>query len=150
MTTPAPLLSIRDLEVSYGSVRAVKGLSLDVFEGEVVTLMGANGAGKTSTLCAISGLIPYQGSIVYHGQDMRRTPPDRIVSMGISHVPEGRGIFSNLTEHENLRLAAWIRKDAKGVLEDFEKVYSIFPRLRDRRKQPGGTLSGGEQQMLAV
>ncbi|HBA82880.1 MAG TPA: ABC transporter ATP-binding protein [Verrucomicrobia bacterium] len=145
-----PLLSIKNLNVAYGSVRAVSGISLDVYEGEIVTLMGANGAGKSSTLCAISGLVPYSGAITYQGQSLRKMSPDRLVGMGMAHVPEGRGIFSNLTVHENLRLAAWTQKDAGKIREDFARVFALFPRLRDRQRQAGGTLSGGEQQMLAV
>jgi branched-chain amino acid transport system ATP-binding protein len=144
------LLSVQDLVISYGSIRAVKGISFDVYEGEIVTLIGANGAGKSSTLRAISGVVPYKGSITYQGQDLRRVPPDKIVAMGIAQVPEGRGIFGNLNVKENLKLATWQRKDKAEIERDYERVYSIFPRLKERLGQLGGTLSGGEQQMLAV
>jgi branched-chain amino acid transport system ATP-binding protein len=144
------LLSVQDLVISYGSIRAVKGISFDVYEGEIVTLIGANGAGKSSTLRAISGVVPYKGSIIYQGQDLRKVPPDKIVAMGIAQVPEGRGIFGNLNVKENLKLATWQRKDKAEIERDYERVYSIFPRLKERLGQLGGTLSGGEQQMLAV
>jgi branched-chain amino acid transport system ATP-binding protein len=136
--------------VSYGAIQAVKGISFDVHEGEIVTLIGANGAGKSSTLRAISGVAPYTGQITYQGQDLRRVPPDRIVALGIAQVPEGRGIFGNLTVMENLRLATWQRKDKAEIARDYERVFGIFPRLKERRNQLGGTLSGGEQQMLSV
>jgi branched-chain amino acid transport system ATP-binding protein len=144
------VLSVQDLNISYGNIRAVKGISFDVREGEIVTLIGANGAGKSSTLRAISGVIPYKGKISYRNQDLHKIPADRIVAMGIAQVPEGRGIFGNLTVHENLKLATWQRKDRAEIARDFERVFSIFPRLKDRLIQLGGTLSGGEQQMLAV
>jgi len=115
-----------------------------------VTLIGANGAGKSSTLRAISGLIPYTGKILYKGQELRKISADKIVGMGIAQVPEGRGIFGNLTVLENLKLATWQRKDKPEIARDFERVFGIFPRLQERRNQLGGTLSGGEQQMLAV
>jgi len=150
MSAKPPLLEVKDLEVSYGSLRAVKGISLEVHEGEIVTLMGANGAGKSSILSALSGLTPFRGTVLFDGQDLRRVPADRIVARGMAHVPEGRGIFGDLTVRENLRLAAWIRRDREGIRADTERVLDRFPRLRDRLEQPGGTLSGGEQQMLAV
>jgi branched-chain amino acid transport system ATP-binding protein len=150
MSAKPPLLEVKDLEVSYGSLRAVKGISLEVHEGEIVTLMGANGAGKSSILSALSGLTPFRGTVLFDGQDLRRVPADRIVARGMAHVPEGRGIFGDLTVRENLRLATWIRRDREGVRADTERVLDRFPRLRDRLEQPGGTLSGGEQQMLAV
>ncbi|HNS63479.1 MAG TPA: ABC transporter ATP-binding protein [Anaerolineaceae bacterium] len=125
-------------------------MSFDVHEGEIVTLIGANGAGKSSTLRAISGLIPYTGKILYKGQELRKISADKIVGMGIAQVPEGRGIFGNLTVLENLKLATWQRKDKPEIARDFERVFGIFPRLQERRNQLGGTLSGGEQQMLAV
>lgn len=146
-----PLLAVEDLWVSYGNIRAVQGISLRVEEGQVVTLIGANGAGKSSTLRAISGLVPIErGRIVYAGSDLRGVPPHRIVERGIAHVPEGRGIFANLTVLENLRLATWGRRDAAGVAADLERVFAILPRLAERRHQLAATLSGGEQQMLAV
>lgn len=144
------LLSIKDLFVSYGNIKAVKGISFDVHEGEIVTLIGANGAGKSSTLRAISGMVPYSGQITYKGNDLRKMEADKIVALGIAQVPEGRGIFGNLTVMENLKLATWQRKDKPEIECDFERVFSIFPRLKERSNQLGGTLSGGEQQMLAV
>ena len=144
------VLSVRDLWISYGNISAVKGISFEVCEGEIVTLIGANGAGKSSTLRGISGLLPYKGNIVYRGQDLRNTSADRIVGLGIAQVPEGRGIFGNLTVLENLKLATWQRKDKAEIPKDYERVFSIFPRLKERQSQLGGTLSGGEQQMLAV
>jgi branched-chain amino acid transport system ATP-binding protein len=144
------LLSIEDLRVSYGSIQAVKGVSFDVREGEMVTLVGANGAGKSSTLRAISGMIPYEGAISYRGRDLKGIPSHRIASMGIAHVPEGRGIFGNLTVRENLRLATWHRRDKPEIAKDYRRVFDLFPVLRERGDQSGGTLSGGEQQMLAV
>lgn len=150
MSDDAVLLSVRELTISYGNIKAVKGISFDVHEGEIVTLIGANGAGKSSTLRGISGLVPYHGTILYRGRDLKKVPADKIVAMGIAQVPEGRGIFGNLTVMENLKLATWQRKDKAEVAKDFERVFSIFPRLKDRQGQLGGTLSGGEQQMLAV
>jgi branched-chain amino acid transport system ATP-binding protein len=145
-----PVLSVHDLNVAYGAIQAVRGISFDVGEGEIVTLIGANGAGKSSTLRAISGVAPYTGRISYRGQDLRRIPADRIVAAGLAQVPEGRGIFGNLTVLENLKLATWQRKDKAGLRKDYERVFTIFPRLNERKNQLGGTLSGGEQQMLAV
>ncbi|HAL16280.1 MAG TPA: ABC transporter ATP-binding protein [Anaerolineaceae bacterium] len=143
-------LSIRDLSVSYGNIKAVKNISFDVMEGEIVTLIGANGAGKSSTLRAISGMLPYTGQIMYKGASLAKIPADKIVGMGIAQVPEGRGIFGSLTVLENLKLATWQRKDKAEVAKDYERVFAIFPRLEERKVQLGGTLSGGEQQMLAV
>jgi branched-chain amino acid transport system ATP-binding protein len=144
------LLEVRDLVVAYDGIRALQGVSFTVLKGEIVTLIGANGAGKTSILRAVSGLVDYSGSIVFEGQDLKRVPAHRIVGLGIAQVPEGRGIFGNLTVLENLRLATWQRADKGEIETDFERVFQTFPRLRERRHQPGGTLSGGEQQMLAV
>jgi len=144
------VLSVQDLNISYGNIRAVKGISFDVREGEIVTLIGANGAGKSSTLRAISGIIPYKGTINYRQHDLHKVPADKIVAMGIAQVPEGRGIFGNLTVRENLKLATWQRKDKAEIGRDYERVYAVFPRLQERLNQLGGTLSGGEQQMLAV
>jgi branched-chain amino acid transport system ATP-binding protein len=146
----APQLEVHDLEVHYDGIRALHGVSFTVHPGEIVTLVGANGAGKTSVLRAISGLTPYTGTVRFEGRDLRRVPAHRIVGLGIAHVPEGRGIFGNLTVRENLRLATWQRSDRSAIEADFERVLGIFPRLRERLQQPGGTLSGGEQQMLAV
>ena len=143
-------LSIQDLSVSYGNIKAVKNISFDVMEGEIVTLIGANGAGKSSTLRAISGMLPYSGQIMYKGTSLAKIPVDKIVGMGIAQVPEGRGIFGSLTVLENLKLATWQRKDKAEVAKDYERVFAIFPRLEERKVQLGGTLSGGEQQMLAV
>jgi branched-chain amino acid transport system ATP-binding protein len=143
-------LEVRDLEVHYDGIRALHGVSFTVLKGEIVTLIGANGAGKTSILRAVSGLTPYAGSIVFEGQDLKRIPAHQIVALGIAHVPEGRGIFGNLTVRENLRLATWQRTDKGEIEADYDRVFAIFPRLMERRDQPGGTLSGGEQQMLAV
>lgn len=144
------LLEVKDLDIAYGNIQAVKGISFEVYEGEIVTLIGANGAGKSSTLRGISGLVPYKGSITYRGQDLQRIPADKIVGLGIAQVPEGRGIFGNLTVKENLKLATWSRKDKDEIERDYERVFTIFPRLKERMSQQSGTLSGGEQQMLAV
>jgi branched-chain amino acid transport system ATP-binding protein len=146
-----PLLEVRELEVQYGAVRALRGVSFAVDEGEVVTLIGANGAGKTTTLRAISGLVAASaGSVRYGGRDLRGIPAHRLVRDGLVHVPEGRIIFGNLTVQENLDLAVWWRRDRAEVRADLDRVFRMFPRLAERRRQAGGTLSGGEQQMLAV
>jgi branched-chain amino acid transport system ATP-binding protein len=144
------LLSVCNLNVTYGSINAVKGVSFDVDQGEIVTLIGANGAGKSSILRAISGIIPYKGSINYKGDDLKQIAADTIVARGIAQVPEGRGIFGNLTVLENLKLATWQRKDKNKIARDYERVFDLFPRLAERKRQLGGMLSGGEQQMLAV
>jgi branched-chain amino acid transport system ATP-binding protein len=143
-------LAIEDLKVSYGDIHAVKGISFEVRRGEIFTLIGANGAGKTSTLRAISGLLRHGGCVRLDGRELSDVAPDRIVGLGIAHVPEGRGIFGNLTVLENLRLGAWVRSDRKAVARDLDRILSVLPRLRERGAQPAGTLSGGEQQMLAV
>jgi branched-chain amino acid transport system ATP-binding protein len=143
------ILSVSHLHVYYGSIRAVDDISFEVVRGEIVTLIGANGAGKSSILRAISGLIPYKGTITYSGMDLNNVRADRIVGAGIAHVPEGRGIFGNLTVLENLKLAAWLRHDKPKTSEDMEHIFDLFPRLKERTKQLGGMLSGGEQQMLA-
>lgn len=145
-----PLLEIRDLSVAYGNIAAVKGISFSVDQGEVVALIGANGAGKSSTLRALSGMVPFDGDVLLQGKSLRGVPAHRIVGMGVAHVPEGRGIFGNLTVLENLTLATWQRRDKDGIKNDFERIFSIFPRLQERRTQQSGTLSGGEQQMLAI
>ena len=143
------ILSIKDLKVSYGGIEAVKGISFDVRQGEIVTLIGANGAGKSSTLRSISGLVkPSGGSISFEGQDITGKNPTDIVKQGVTLVPEGRRIFADLTVLENLRIGAYLRHD--DLKDDIEWVYSLFPRLKERSWQAGGTLSGGEQQMLAV
>ncbi len=147
----ADLLTVEDLYVSYGSIEALHGISLTVRPGEIVTLIGANGAGKSTLLRSISGIVPTQkGRILLDGEDLRKVPAHRIVEMGVAHVPEGRGIFANLTVTENLKLATWIRKDKNKLDDDYERVFTTFPRLKERRDQLAGTLSGGEQQMLAV
>jgi len=150
MSSKELLLSVAGLYVSYDSIAAVKDISFDVLQGDIVALIGANGAGKSSILRAISGLVPYTGAIAYAGKDLKNIAPDQIVAAGIAQVPEGRGIFGNLTVLENLKLAAWQRRDKAGIASDLEHVFELFPRLRERRRQLGGMLSGGEQQMLAV
>ena len=144
------MLSIENLTIAYGNIKAVDNISLEVNEGEIVTLIGANGAGKSSTLRAISGIVPYSGLIRYRHQDLRGVAAHRIVAMGMAQVPEGRGIFGNLTVMENLKLATWQRKDRGEIAKDYERAFGIFPQLEKRKDQQGGTLSGGEQQMLAV
>lgn len=145
------LLSVSNLEVYYGHIRALKGISLHVDEGEIVALIGANGAGKSTTLRAISHLIPVQaGSVLYDGKNLLELEPHDIVKLGVAHVPEGRRIFGNLTVMENLKLAAYNRTDKSEIARDFEKIFALFPRLAERKDQAGDTLSGGEQQMLAV
>lgn len=144
------LLEVKDLTVSYGGINAVKGISFLVHEGDIVTLLGANGAGKTSTLHSVSGITPYNGDILFKGQNLRKVPAHSIVGLGIAQVPEGRGIFGNLTVMENLTISTWQRKDRSNIKADMEYVFDLFPRLKERIKQPGGTLSGGEQQMLAL
>ena len=144
------LLEIKDLWVHYGRAEAVRGISMEVEEGSIVTLIGANGAGKTSTLDALSGTLPYGGDVIYRGKSLRNVQAHKIVASGIAHVPEGRGIFGNLTVTENLRIATWHRRDKEGIERDLARVFDLFPRLKERRGQPGGTLSGGEQQMLAL
>jgi len=143
-------LAIENLTVSYGDIHAVKGISFEVRQGEIFTLIGANGAGKSSTLRALSGLLRFGGSVRLEGKELRGLPPEKIVALGLSHVPEGRGIFGNLTVKENLHLGAWIRKDRRAVAEDLDRILGTLPRLKERLLQPAGTLSGGEQQMLAV
>ncbi len=145
------LLEISNLDVHYGAIHALRGVSLSVDEGKIVTLLGCNGAGKSTTLRAISGLIrPTAGEILFDGEPLTKVPPQVIVSRGIGHVPEGRGIFANFTVEENLRLGAFIRKDPAGVRDDMQRVLDLLPRVRERLKQNAGTLSGGEQQMLAI
>lgn len=145
------ILEVKDLHVSYGAIKAVKGISFYVNEGEIVTLIGANGAGKSTTLRTISGLeLPVSGSVTYIGREISNMPPHKIVELGISHVPEGRRIFANLSVIDNLRLGANLRKDAEGIKKDIKRVFELFPRLEERQNQLAGTLSGGEQQMLAV
>jgi branched-chain amino acid transport system ATP-binding protein len=144
------ILSINDIEVSYGQIAALHGITLDVQTGEIVTLIGANGAGKTTTLRTISGLLkPKTGSVSFNGADITGMKPHLVTARGVSHVPEGRGIFANLTVHDNLELGAYLRKD-KVQESEYERVFTLFPVLKDRIKQNAGTLSGGEQQMLAI
>lgn len=145
-----PMLEIRDLAVNYGAIRALHGLNIKVNQGEIVTLIGSNGAGKTTTLRAISGLVDSQGSTRFQGREIRGMPPHEIVKLGVVHSPEGRGVFSNMTVSENLDLGAFVRKDHAQVKKDREHALSLFPRLRERLAQYAGTLSGGEQQMLAM
>jgi branched-chain amino acid transport system ATP-binding protein len=146
------LLEVRDLEVYYGNIRALNGISFGVDEGEIVCIIGANGAGKSTTLRTISRLVPARaGSMIYKGKDLRKYSPEKVVSeLGISHVPEGRHIFGNLTVMENLQLATYARKDKGGIEKDYKRVFALFPRLEERKNQRSETLSGGEQQMLAV
>ena len=145
------MLSVKDIDVYYGNIHALKGLSLEVNEGEIVTLIGANGAGKSTLLKTLSGLLkPKSGSIHYLNSSIVGKPAQSIVKSGISHVPEGRRVFANMTVEENLELGAFTRKDKIGIAEDLSKIYETFPRLLERRKQLSGTLSGGEQQMLAM
>ena len=145
------MLEIENLEVGYGTIKALHGVSLRVNQGSIVTVIGANGAGKSTTLRAISGLIKARGGKVrYDGEDITNLPPHAIVARGLCHVPEGRMVFANLTVEENLRMGAYLRKDKPGVAADMEFGYEMFPRLRERRHQAAGTMSGGEQQMLAI
>ena len=145
------LLSIRDLHVYYGNVHALRGIDLEVREGEIVTLLGANGAGKSTTLRTISGLLrPQEGEVRLAGTLLNTMPADRIVNAGISHAPEGRKVFSTLTVDENLNMGAYTRADKRGIEDSRSRVFRLFPRLGERRKQLAGTLSGGEQQMLAI
>ncbi len=145
------LLEVKDVHSYYGNIHALKGVSLSVEEGEIVTLIGGNGAGKSTTLKTISGIVrPRQGSVHLAGEDLAVYAAHEIVEKGVSQVPEGRGIFSRLTVTENLEMGAFIRDDARQIAEDMEYVFTIFPRLKERRKQVAGTLSGGEQQMLAT
>jgi branched-chain amino acid transport system ATP-binding protein len=153
------MLTVENLNVRYGAIRAIKGVSLKVGEGEIVSLIGANGAGKTTTLHAISGLLKYEGSITFMGSELNSPPtargtrnkrPDEILSMGLAQAPEGRRVFASLTVEENLELGAYLTKNKKIVKSELARVMKLFPRLAERKKQPAGTLSGGEQQMLAI
>lgn len=145
------MLEIKDLEVYYGAINALKGISFNVEQGEIIALIGANGAGKTTTLHTISGLIPAKcGSVMFNGTELTKTPAHKIVSMGMAHVPEGRRVFAQLSVFENLTLGAYTRKNKTEISESLERVYERFPRLKERRTQLAGTLSGGEQQMLAM
>ena len=145
------MLEVKDLEVYYGMIQAIKGISFEVNQGEVIALIGANGAGKTTTLQTITGMLQAKkGHILFEGQDITKVPGHKIVTMGMAHVPEGRRVFANLSVYENLKLGAYTRKDKNEIAESLEMVYESFPRLKERRNQSAGTLSGGEQQMLAM
>ncbi len=145
------MLTVKDLVVNYGVIQALKGISFEVEEGEVIALIGANGAGKTTTLQTISGMLtPTSGSVILESEDITKIPGHKIVSMGMAHVPEGRRVFAQLTVLENLKMGAFTRSDKKEIANTLEKVYTSFPRLKEREKQLAGTLSGGEQQMLAM
>ncbi len=145
------MLRIDSLQAGYGNIRALKGISLEVPAGRIVTLLGANGAGKTTTLRTISGLLsPAQGAIWFEGRRIDHLPPEKIVGLGISHVPEGRQIFGEMTVLDNLRIGAFLRTDRAGIQKDLEQIYERFPVLKERRDQPAQTLSGGEQQMLTI
>lgn len=145
------VLSVRNLESFYGPIMAIRGCSLDVHDGQIVTVLGANGAGKTTLLKTVSGVMdPEKGEVLYQGRNIAGASPDKVVRMGIVHVPEGREVFPLLTVAENLRMGAYTRNDAAGIAEDEEMVFSYFPILRERRNQAAGTLSGGQQQMLAI
>jgi branched-chain amino acid transport system ATP-binding protein len=146
-----PLLRLFDVVASYGAIQALRGISLEVNQGEIVTMLGGNGAGKSTTLRTISGLMhPKSGRIELDGRDITQVPADRLVRLGIGHAPEGRRIFNRLTVLENMQMGAYTRSDKQGIEADFERVFGLFPRLRERRDQSAGTLSGGEQQMLAI
>ena len=145
------MLEVKDLEVYYGMIQAIKGISFEVNHGEVIALIGANGAGKTTTLHTITGLLsPKKGSVLFEGQDITKVPAHKIVSMGMAHVPEGRRVFSQLSVYENLKLGAYTRKDKSNIDKELQSIYERFPRLAERKNQLAGTLSGGEQQMLAM
>ena len=145
------MLEVKGLQVYYGVIQALKDVSFEVNQGEVIALIGANGAGKTTTLHTVTGLLPSKaGSIIFEGVDITKMPAHKIVEMGIAHVPEGRRVFSQLSVYENLIMGAYTRKDKKEIAENLEKVYQRFPRLKERKNQRAGTLSGGEQQMLAM
>jgi len=144
------MLQVRQLKVSYGGINAVKGIDLHVEAGEMVALIGANGAGKTTTLKAISGLLRHGGNVRYNGEDVSRRPAYQLVELGIALVPEGRGVFGRLTVEENLRMGAYVINDRSLIRAEVDRIYQLFPRLKERRSQTAGTLSGGEQQMLAI
>ncbi len=145
------MLEVRNLSVSYGAIAALHGVSLSVARGDIVTLIGGNGAGKTTTLLAISGLqTAVAGEVIYEGRNITRLPAHEIVKLGLAHVPEGRMVFANLTVLENLQMGAYLRSDRAGIVADMDYVFGVFPRLKEREQQVSGTLSGGEQQMLAI
>jgi branched-chain amino acid transport system ATP-binding protein len=144
------LLTVNNLSAFYGPIKALKGISFSLEEGSVTTILGANGAGKTTTLRAICAMVKTEGSVIYEGSEIAGKPTEQIVAGGVAHVPEGRGTFTRVTAEENLLLGSYTRQNKKAVAEDIEQVYTYFPRLKERRNQQAGTLSGGEQQMLAV
>ena len=145
------MLEVKDLEVYYGMIQAIKGISFEVNQGEVVALIGANGAGKTTTLHTITGLLPSKkGTVTFEGQDITKTPAHKIVSMGVAHVPEGRRVFADLSVYQNLKMGAYTRKDKEEIEQTLAMVYERFPRLKERKDQRAGTLSGGEQQRVAI
>ena len=145
------MLELKDLVVNYGSIAALHGVSIKVEQGSIVTLVGANGAGKTTTLRAISGIARAKaGTITFNGEDITNLPPHQVVARGLAHAPEGRMVFANLSVMENLRMGAYLRRDKAGIAKDLDYVFGIFPRLKEREWQSAGTLSGGEQQMLAI
>lgn len=149
--TKQPLLQVKDMEVYYGPVRALKGIDLNVYEGQIVAILGSNGAGKTTTLRTLSGVIkPTKGSILFDGEDITKLAPEKITAAGISQSPEGRQIFGDLTVEENLKIGAYIVKSKERIQKNFETVYNYFPVLKERKNQTASTLSGGEQQMLAI
>jgi branched-chain amino acid transport system ATP-binding protein len=151
MSANGTILEVKDLQVHYGAIQALRGISLEVPSGQVVALIGANGAGKTTTLRAVSKMLrPSAGRVTFRGEDVTRLPSHELVARGMAHAPEGRGIFLNLTVKENLELGAFLRRDTAGIAKDADHVYGLFPILAERRTQVAGTLSGGEQQMLAV
>jgi branched-chain amino acid transport system ATP-binding protein len=149
-TAHTTILEVKDLNVYYGGIHALKGVSFSVNQGEIVSLIGANGAGKTTTLRAISGILPFKGIVNLRGQSLSGVPAHNIVKLGVAHSPEGRGVFPNLTVMENLEMGAYIRRDRDGIRKDLEHCFQLFPRLKERISQKAGTLSGGEQQMLAI
>jgi branched-chain amino acid transport system ATP-binding protein len=150
-TPGQPLLHVDDIHTYYGAIEALKGISLEVFEGEIVTLIGSNGAGKTTTLRSISGIVaPRRGSIIYQGRDITGVAGHEVAGLGIAHAPEGRRIFPRMTVRENLEMGAFTRRDNAAILADIDHVYEMFPRLKERERQKAGTMSGGEQQMLAM
>ena len=145
------MLEVKDLEVYYGVIQAIKGISFHVDKGEVIALIGANGAGKTTTLHTVTGLLsPKKGKVIFQGKDITKVPAHKIVSMGMAHVPEGRRVFAELSVYENLKMGAYTRTDKAEIEESLKSVYKRFPRLEERKNQMAGTLSGGEQQMLAM
>ena len=144
------LLEVKNLQVSYGSIQAIKGISFEVKKGEVVSLIGANGAGKTTTLRALSGLLPSLGSVTFKGEDISKLPPFKRTPKGMAQSPEGRGVFPEMSVHENLEMGAYFRNDRAEIAKDIQFCFSLFPRLKEREAQMAGTLSGGEQQMVAI